>query len=137
MKNPLTNLPIRDFSIYKSSECGSRFRFYANKKEILKNCNFFPIVWSHPDCSVQNQIALMLRYADAHREVDPQKSIKTYEKAHKIGSLDARVGLFEVHKKLGDTDKSLFWAERTVNQVDNPSLQNIFFCASEFRKAGR
>ncbi len=137
MHNPLTNRPIEDFSVYFSSKENPEFIFYDKKENILNNCNSFPLYWNEPRCSLENRIVFLLQYGEKNEGIDEQKAIKAYEKAHTLGSINAKMNIANYYKKKSDIDSYLFWAEKLVTEVSLPSIQNVLFCASEFRNHNR
>ncbi|MCB1106518.1 MAG: hypothetical protein KDK76_00305 [Chlamydiia bacterium] len=134
IRNPLTNQPITHFSIYVSSKEAPDFQLYKEDEALFQDENNLPIYWNNPLAIPENKIAFLLKYGEVYlSQHPPNKGIRALEMASELGSLNAKIDLYEYYNDLGDRLQALYWLKKTVTEVADPKLNDIIFYASDLQ----
>ena len=136
IKNPNTNLPIKDLEIRVSSRTHPGFRLYMKGEKALKTPNHLPILWNDPSQSLDHRLGFKYLYGKAFEEHDLEKSIQVYQEAAREGSTAAKIKLGILYSQLRRKESAIRYFCEAI-RAEDISTQNILFCSQRLERYGQ
>lgn len=132
--NPLTGLPISNYSIYKvTNVTGTALiceRVYA-KAELEQDIELhrLPILWNSPKCSDHNRLVFMLTYAQNIEKSNPIEALDVAKRAAELGSTAAKYYLSAYFCRNDNKGEARNWLREAIKEDQKPSVHNLLLYA--------